>query len=140
MDTTPITISADIHAPIEDVWTCWTEPTHITQWNHASDDWHSPSATNDLRVGGTFVSRMEAKDGSTGFDFGGTYTDVAIHERIAYAMDDGRTVTVDFHGHGDHTHITETFDPESSNSREVQQQGWQAILDNFKRYIEALHS
>ncbi len=107
------------------------------QWNSASDDWHTPSATVDLREGGTFTSRMEAKDGSMGFEFGGTYTKIVNQQRIEYTMDDGRTVSAVFEEHNGHTHVTETFDPETENSREMQQQGWQTILDNFKNYAES---
>lgn len=135
--SSPITVETTVHAPIETVWACWTEPEHIMQWNTASDDWHTPSATNDLREGGSFTARMEAKDGSVGFDFGGTYTKVLEHRQINYTMSDGRTVSIAFDSHGDHTHISETFDPESVNSRQMQQDGWQAILDNFKKYTES---
>lgn len=126
-----ITIETTVHAPVEQAWHCWTSPECIVQWNAASDDWHSPSATNDLREGGTFTARMEAKDGSAGFDFGGTYTKVEQFAQIDYTMDDGRTVSVTFDGHGDHTHVMETFDPESENPTEMQKAGWQAILDNY---------
>ncbi len=138
----PITVETTVNAPIETVWDCWTKPEHITKWNSASDDWHTPKATNDLREGGTFTSRMEAKDGSMGFDFGGTYTTVVEHKEIGYTMGDGRKVSVVFDSHPStgsgkaHTHITETFDAESENSPEKQRQGWQAILDNFKKYAE----
>ncbi|KAA2239564.1 polyketide cyclase [Chitinophaga agrisoli] len=132
----PITIQATINAPVEKVWQYWSLPEHITKWNQASDDWHTPTATNDLRTGGTFSSRMEAKDGSWGFDFGGTYTNVQDHQLIAYTMGDGRTVNVTFTGNGDTTEVVETFDPEATHSREMQQSGWQAILDNFRKYVE----
>ncbi len=134
----PITVETSVHAPIEKVWECWTKPEHITKWNAASDDWHTPKAENDLREGGKFTSRMEAKDGSVGFDFGGTYTTVVEHEQIDYTMDDGRTVSVAFDGHGDHTHITEVFDPEAENAPEMQREGWQSIMNNFKKYVESL--
>src|SRR5688500_14825780 len=103
----PITVETTVDAPIETVWDCWTNPAHVTQWNHASDDWHSPSGENDLREGGKFVYRMEAKDKSVGFDFGGTYTKVEEHKQIDYTMDDGRTVSIAFDGHGGHTHVVE---------------------------------
>ncbi len=135
-DTTIITVETTVNAPLQKVWECWTEPKHITQWNAASDDWHAPKATNDLREGGTFTCRMEAKDGSAGFDFGGTYTKVTEHKHIAYTMGDTRKVTVEFDDHGGYTHITETFEAESENSPEMQRQGWQSILDNFKKYAE----
>lgn len=131
-----ITVKATIEAPIEKVWEFWAVPEHITKWNQASDDWHTPRAENDLREGGTFVSRMEAKDGSAGFDFGGTYDEVKKHELIAYTMSDGRQVEIRFSEDGNATRVTETFDPEEANSREMQQSGWQAILDNFKKYAE----
>ncbi len=136
----PITVETTVDAPIETVWDCWTNPDHVMNWNHASDDWHSPKGTNDLREGGKFVFRMEAKDQSVGFDFGGTYTKVVEHKEIEYVMDDNRKVSVTFDGHGGHTHVTETFDAESENSPEMQRAGWQSILDNFKRYTESLGS
>ncbi len=135
---TPITVETTVDAPIEIVWDCWTEPEHIMQWNSASDDWHTPKATNDLREGGTFTSRMEARDGSVGFDFGGTYTKVEEFAEIAYSMSDGRKVNIAFDGHDGHTHITETFDPETENPLEMQRAGWQAIMDNFKKYVESM--
>ena len=135
---TQVTIDTTINANVETVWQCWTSPEHITQWNNASDDWHTPRATNDLRVGGKFNSRMEAKDGSEGFDFEGVYTQVELHHFFAYEMSDGRKVSVTFDGHGDHTHVTETFDAEDTNPVEMQRQGWQAILDNFRKYVESL--
>lgn len=133
----PVAISARIHAPVESVWECYTSPEHVMRWNHASDDWHSPSAENDLRVGGTFRYRMESKDGREGFDFTGTYTEVIPHERIAYRMDDGRTVLVAFLEEGDSTTVATAFDPETENPIEMQREGWQAILENFRRYVES---
>ncbi len=134
---TPITVETTVDAPIEIVWDCWTSPEHIVQWNSASDDWHTPKATNDLREGGVFTSRMEARDGSVGFDFSGTYTKVVEFAEIAYTMSDGRKVSITFDGHDGHTHITETFDPESENSLEMQRAGWQAIMDNFTKHVES---
>jgi len=134
--TTSITIEATVNAPVEKVWERWTRPEHITRWNSASDDWHTPSATNDLRPGGAFTSRMEAKDGSMGFDFGGIYDEVDQHRLISYTMGDGRRVSVTFDGSGDKTKVVETFDAETENSVEMQRAGWQAILDNFKKYTE----
>jgi uncharacterized protein YndB with AHSA1/START domain len=131
-----ITIQTTVHAPLEKVWSYWTEPQHIMQWNAASDDWYCPRAENDLRVGGQFSARMEAKDGSMGFDFGGTYTEVVPNERIAFTMGDGRNVAIDFAPAGDAVNITETFDAEMENSPEMQKNGWQAILDRFKKYVE----
>jgi len=135
---TVITVKNTINAPVKKVWEYWTKPEHITQWNNASDDWHSPSAKNDLRVGGQFSTRMEAKDGSMGFDFGGVYDVVNENEHIEYTMDDGRKVSVRFTSNGDHTEVEERFDAEETNPVELQRNGWQAILDNFKGYAEAL--
>ena len=134
---TNITVEAIIEAPIEKVWQFWTEPRHITQWNAASADWHTTRAENNLRIGGKFLSRMEAKDGSFGFDFNGTYTNVQEHEKIEYAMEDGRKVQISFHSKGQETIVTETFEAEGTHSVEMQKVGWQAILDNFKNYVEA---
>jgi uncharacterized protein YndB with AHSA1/START domain len=137
METTKkITVETTVHAPVEKVWKYWTEPTHIKKWNNASDDWHTPVAENDLRAGGKFLSRMEAKDGSFGFDFGGIYDEVKLHEVIAYTLDDGRKVKITFKGQENETEVIETFDAETMNPIEFQQQGWQAILDNFKKYAE----
>lgn len=105
-------------------------------WNHASDDWHSPRAQNDLRPGGVFNYRMESKDGSEGFDFTGTYSEVVPLEKMAYTMPDGRSVTVLFTSDGSLTTVATTFDPETENSPDMQRAGWQAILDNFKKYTE----
>lgn len=135
-EASPITVQTTVNAPVEKVWRMWSEPEHITKWNSASEDWHTPRAENDLRIGGKFRSRMEAKDGSAGFDFGGTYDDVRENEHIAYTMSDGRTVKIAFTADGDKTRVAETFDPESENPRDMQQGGWQAILDNFKKYVE----
>lgn len=133
---TTLTIEASINAPIEKVWKTWTEPEHIMQWSNASDDWHTPKAENDLRAGGKFMSRMEAKDGSFGFDFGGIYTHVKPHELIAYTLGDGRKVSIWFTSEGNNTHIKEEFEAEGENPVEMQQAGWQAILDNFKKHVE----
>jgi uncharacterized protein YndB with AHSA1/START domain len=134
---TLITVEANVNAPIEKIWEYWAKPEHIIRWSAASDDWHTPRAENDLRTGGTFNSRMEAKDGSFGFDFGGVYDEVKDHELIRYTMGDGRTVKVIFTTQGNSTQITETFEAESTNPVEMQRGGWQAILDNFKKYAEA---
>ena len=134
----PVTITVEtiVHKPVESVWKYWTEPQHIMQWNNASDDWHTPHAENDLRVGGKFVSRMEAKDGSFGFDFGGVYDEVSLNESIAYTLGDGRKVKVAFIRQDNDTRIIESFEAEETNAIEMQQAGWQAILDNFKKYAE----
>lgn len=134
--STSITIETTVNAPVEKVWERWTRPEHITKWNAASDDWHTPTATNDLRPGGTFTSRMEARDGSMGFDFGGTYDQVDQHRLISYTMGDGRRVSVTFDDRDGKTKVIETFDAETENSLEMQRAGWQAILDNFKKYTE----
>lgn len=136
-EKTPITVVTTINATVEKVWTFWTTPQHITQWNNASDDWHTPKAENDLRKGGNFSTRMEAKDGSFGFDFEGVYTDVQLNELIAYTMGDGRKVHILFESDGNTTTVSETFDAEEVNPVEMQRSGWQAILDNFKKYTEA---
>ncbi|TQR07518.1 SRPBCC family protein [Psychrobacillus soli] len=131
-----VTIETTIHAPVEKVWEYWSEPDHLTKWNTPSDDWHTPSAENDLRVGGKFSSRMEAKDGSFGFDFAGVYDEVKLHDFISYTLGDGRQVEISFISQENNTKINQVFDPETENPIEMQQQGWQAILDNFKKYAE----
>lgn len=133
---TTITVEATVNAPVEKVWEYWTSPQHITQWNNASEDWHTPSATNDLKVGGKFTSRMEAKDGSFGFDFWGIYDTIDVHKFIAYTLGDNRKVSIRFTTEGDGTKVVETFEAENENSIELQQFGWQAILNNFKKYTE----
>jgi uncharacterized protein YndB with AHSA1/START domain len=135
-DKTIITVENTIDAPIEKVWEFWTKPEHITKWNNASDDWHTPRAENDLRTGGSFVCRMEAKDGSMGFDFGGIYDEVRENEYIEYTIGDGRKVNVNFSVDGNTTKVVESFEAESMNSIEMQKGGWQAILDSFKKYAE----
>lgn len=132
-----ITVNNTINAPVKKVWEYWTKPEHITLWNNASDDWYTPSAENDLRVGGKFIARMEAKDGSMGFDFGGVYDAVKENEYIEYTMDDGRKVIVRFTSKGDQTDVVESFDAEETNSIDMQRDGWQAILNNFKKYTES---
>lgn len=134
---TTITVETTVQAPVEKVWKYWSLPEHITQWCSASDDWHTPKAENDLQTGGKFLSRMEAKDGSFGFDFGGVYDEVKKHELIEYTIGDGRKVKITFDGNADKTKIVETFEAEDTHSIEMQQGGWQAILDNFKKYTEA---
>jgi uncharacterized protein YndB with AHSA1/START domain len=131
-----ITVKVTVNAPVKKVWSYWTEPKHITEWNYASEDWHTPFAENDLQVGGKFVSRMEAKDGSFGFDFSGIYDDVKLYEVINYTLEDGRDVKITFIDHENITEVIEVFEAEDENSMELQQTGWQAILDHFKNYIE----
>ena len=137
-NATQITVEATVNAPVEKVWKTWSEPQHITKWCAASEDWHAPKAENDLRTGGKFSTRMEAKDGSFGFDFGGVYDNVKKNELIEYTMGDGRKVQVTFSPSGDQTKIVETFEAESTNPVEMQRGGWQAILDNFKKYTETI--
>lgn len=140
METTQekkITVSALINAPIRKVWSYFTEPTHIVKWCFASDDWHAPYAENDVRNGGKFKTTMAAKDGSTQFDFTGVYEQVVQDRLISYTMEDGRQVQINFTASEATTTITETFDPENVFSTDMQRAGWQAILDNFKNYVEA---
>lgn len=132
-----ITVETTVNAPIEKVWQYWSEPAHIKQWCQASDDWHAPAAENDLRTGGKFSTTMAAKDGSMSFDFGGEYTNVQNHKLIEYTMGDGRKVQITFAPQGNSTKVIETFEPESQNPREMQQGGWQAIMDNFKKHTES---
>ena len=134
---TVITVENTVNAPVKKVWEYWARPEHITKWSNASDDWHTPRAENDLRTGGKFVSRMEAKDGSMGFDFGGTYDEVRDNEYIEYTMGDNRKVKVTFTSNGSSTKIVESFEAEDTHPIEMQRGGWQAILDNFKKYTEA---
>lgn len=138
MEKINITVEATINASVQKVWECWTEPKHITKWCFASDDWHAPIAENDLRIGGSFMSRMEAKDGRFGFDFGGVYDGVTTHEHISYTMEDKRKVSITFDGDANSTKVVETFEAETENPVEMQQAGWQAILNNFKKYVESL--
>ncbi len=136
--TEPIKTESEIAAPIERVWEVWTKPEHIINWAFASDDWEAPNAENDLKVGGRFKTVMAAKDKSASFDFTGTYTDIKEHELIEYNIDDGRHVKAEFKIIPDGVHVTVTFDPEKQNTREMQQSGWQGILDNFKKYTESI--
>jgi uncharacterized protein YndB with AHSA1/START domain len=135
-EKTTITVDTIVNAPVAKVWAYWNEPQHITQWCHASDDWHAPSAENDLRTGGKFKTAMAAKDGSMAFEFGGDYTNVIENKLIEYSMADGRKVRIAFEEDGDAVKVTETFDPENTHPLEMQRGGWQAILDNFKKYTE----
>ena len=135
-EKTFITVMTRINAPIEKIWEFWTNPEHIINWNFASDTWKCPWAKNDVQNGGKFVWRMEAKDGSFGFDFSGTYTNVKQNELIEETLDDGRIVKIVFSKDGNNTTVTETFEAEGQNSLDMQKTGWQAILDNFKKYAE----
>lgn len=136
MTKNSITVKALINAPVHIAWQAYTNPVAIMQWNFASDDWFCPSAENDLRVGGKLKSRMEAKDGSFGFDFEAVYSEVVDQKKIAYGLGDGRQVVITFEGDGNKTTVVTTFDAESENSLEMQQAGWQAILNNYKTYAE----
>ena len=136
MENQKVIIEVIVNATISKIWENWTEPKHITQWNNASDDWHTSHAENDLRVGGKFLSRMEAKDGSFGFDFEGVYSEVIPFGKIKYVLEDGRQVETLFDENGETTKVTTTFDAENENPIEMQKGGWQAILNNFKKYVE----
>lgn len=131
-----IKIETTVNVPIDKVWGYWSEPRHIMNWCNASPDWHTPKADNDLRVGGKFNTRMEAKDGSFGFDFWGIYDTVIQNKNIAYTMGDGRKVNIDFKEIDEKVKIVEIFEPENENPLEMQKDGWQAILTNFKNYAE----
>ena len=131
-----ITVKTTISASIEKVWSFWTLPEHITKWSFASPDWHTPYAENDLREGGKFKSTMAAKDDSMSFDFEGEYTLVQQNKAIEYIMADGRKVEISFNETPNGVEVIECFDPETQNPEEMQRGGWQAILDNFKNYVE----
>ena len=137
MSTSKIMVQATVSADKRKAWDHYTEPEHITKWNFASEDWHCPSASNDLRTGGKYSSRMEAKDGSFGFDFEAIYDEVIDEEKFTYTMTDGRQATVNFDKDGDKTKVTIIFDAENENPKDMQRDGWQAILDNFKKYVES---
>lgn len=135
-DKVKITVQTTIEAPVEKVWKCFTSPVDIVQWNTASEDWHTTKSENDLRVGGKFNSRMEAKDGSFGFDFWGIYNEIILHEKLASTLGDGRTMEVKFISQNNSTEVIETFEAENQNPVELQRGGWQAILDNLKKHVE----
>ena len=136
MNTTKLTIEATVSAAPEKVWDYWTSPEHITNWNFANNDWCCPSAENDLRVGGKYNARMEAKDGSFGFDFEAVYDEVIPLKKISYTLEDGRVASTDFEDLNGSTKVTTVFDAEAENDIEMQRNGWQAILNNFKKYTE----
>lgn len=138
MGENAITVETIVNAPMEKVWAYWNKPEHITHWAFATDDWEAPAAENDLRVGGKFKTTMAAKDKSQSFDFGGIYTAVKEHELLEYTLGDARQVKVEFTQVPEGVKIVETFDPENENSKEMQKNGWQAILDNFKKYTESI--
>ncbi len=131
-----VTVQVLVDASIDTVWKCWTTPADIIKWNNASDDWHTPEASNDLRKGGKFSYRMEAKDASMGFDFGGVYSDIIDKQEINYTLEDGRKTKVTFIEVDNKVQVIESFEAEDINSIEMQRQGWQAILDNFQKYVE----
>jgi uncharacterized protein YndB with AHSA1/START domain len=132
-----IQIESTVNNTIDKVWDCWTNPEHIVNWNFASDDWHCPNATNDLKVGGKFSSTMAAKDGSFSFEFAGIYDEIIHHQYIKYTMEDGRQVETTFKVENNSVLITSIFDAEEINSADIQKSGWQAILNNFKKYTES---
>ena len=131
-----IKVQATILADKQKVWDYYTSPKHIIQWNFADPSWHCPTASNDMKIGGRYIARMEAKDGSFGFDFDATYTEIKIGESFSYEFG-GRYATMEFKEQNGQTELTITFDPETENSIDLQRQGWQSILDNFKKYTEA---
>ncbi|MDA9555074.1 SRPBCC family protein [Pelobium sp.] len=137
MKASKITIQANIKADTQKVWGYYTSPEHIVRWNFAHPSWHCPSATNDMQVGGKYSARMEAKDGSFGFDFEAIYNEIIDKKEFTYTMPDGRQVTAIFRGLNNHTDVTITFDPEQENPLEMQKEGWQSILNNFKAYVES---
>lgn len=137
MNTTKITVAASINAGIEKVWNAYNNPADIMQWNQASPDWHCPHAENDLKPGGILKSRMEARDGSFGFDFEVVYDEVIEGKKIAYTMGDGRQATTSFEQQGNAVLVTTCFDAESENPVDMQQAGWQAILNSFKNHVES---
>ncbi|SMC59707.1 SRPBCC family protein [Moheibacter sediminis] len=138
MENQKITVAADVQAPIEKVWNAYTQPQHITKWNQASEDWCCPHAENDVKVGGKYNARMEAKDGSFGFDFEAIYDEIVDRKKLSYNMLDGRNATIEFISDGNQTKVTTTFDPENQNPIEMQQDGWQAIMNSFKNYVERI--
>lgn len=136
-EATRITVKATVNSPVAKVWEAWNTPGDIMQWNVADPSWHTPSSENDLRIGGKFKNRMEAKDGSFGFDFEGIYDKVELHKEITYTMSDGRKATTMFAEQDGKTNIHTTFDAETENDTEIQKQGWQAILNIFVKYVES---
>lgn len=131
-----ISVDVVVDAPIGKVWKFWTSPEHITEWNYASDDWFAPKADNNFYIGGQFTYHMEALDGTVSFDFMGHYEDIKAHEYIRYSLGNGRKVNIEFSAIDTKTRITETFDPENTYSIGMQRDGWQAVLENFKKYTE----
>ena len=138
MEKTNITVQTTINQPLTLVWECWTKPEHIVKWNFAGEDWHCPAASNDMRTGGKFSYTMAAKDGSFSFDFSGTYVQIVDKKHIEILLDDDRKVWLDFSENGNETTVVEKFEAESENTPELQQTGWQMILDNFKKHAETI--
>ncbi|MDR0228463.1 MAG: SRPBCC domain-containing protein [Flavobacteriaceae bacterium] len=136
--TQKINVSATVHASTDSVWDCYTNPEHITQWNFADPSWHCPSATNDMQIGGKYTARMEAKDGSFGFDLEAIYSELDLKKHFTYIMPNGREVKVVFTNDNGATEVNITFDGDGENAIDMQKAGWQAILNNFKTYVEAL--
>lgn len=136
MKGTKITIETTINADADKVWEFYTQPKHITKWNFASDDWHCPKAENDMKIGGTYSAQMEAKDGSFGFDFKAIYDEITPFEKIVYTIEDGRKVITTFEDLNGKTNVSTIFEAENQNPVDMQKAGWQAILNNFKRYVE----
>lgn len=139
-EKTVILIHTTLKVPLEKVWKYWTTPEYIVKWNYASEDWHTPWVENDLHEGGKFNYRMEAKDGSMGFDFAGVYNAIILNKHIECTLGDGRKVKITFSAKKDKTEITESFETENTNSIELQRNGWQAILNNFKKYAEQMNN
>ncbi|WP_296705302.1 SRPBCC family protein [Algoriphagus sp.] len=137
-EKTKITVQVSVNVSMEKAWEAWVKPKHIINWNFASPDWQCPKSENDLQPGGNFVSRMEAKDGSFGFEFGGVYQDVIKHQLISYILEDSRTVKITFEEKDEEILVVETFEAESENPIELQRDGWQAIMNNYKKYVESL--
>lgn len=133
-----VTVKAVVNLPVQQVWEYWTSPQHIKQWNNANDEWHTPYAENDLQPWGKFTYTMAAKDGSFSFDFWGIYTNISEYQALNIRLGDDRSLDITFESDGNSTLITETFDAENENPADMQQAGWQAILDNFKKYAESL--
>ncbi len=140
MEKQTITVATIVNSPVEKVWEFWTKPEHITKWNQASEDWHTPKAENDLKINGKFKYTMAAKDGSMSFDFEGTYTNVQEHKLIEYEIADNRKVSILFFKQDSLTNIIETFEAENTHPVEMQRNGWQSIMDNFKKYAESIYS
>jgi uncharacterized protein YndB with AHSA1/START domain len=137
MENKKITVETLVNADTQKTWEKFTSPEHIIHWNFASDDWHCPKASNDLTTGGKFSYTMASRDGKMSFDFAGVYDEVIDRKKIAYSLGDKRQVDVRFEDLGDKTRVVESFDPETVNSAELQRNGWQTILDNFKKYVES---